>query len=246
MAAITNTVREELSGGVSDGDSGGDSVLPTRDEISSHHLLDETRLVGGLIERAVYTEDERRRTASIARRLVETSRGTGIASSGIDAFMREYGLSTEEGVILLCLAEALLRIPDAETADAFLAEKLAGGDWQRHLGHSDSLLVNASTWGLLLSGRVMKLKRRQGEDPLTAIKKLVARSGEVVVRGAVRQVVKLLGEQFVLGQDIATAVARSLPLQAKGYRISYDMLGEEAVSGQDADRYFTRYMAALD
>lgn len=226
-------------------EDGGQAL--SRAEISKHHLADETRLVGGLIERAIYTDDERRRTATIARRLVEVSRAAGgLSGGGIDAFMREYGLSTEEGVILLCLAEALLRIPDQETADAFLADKLAGGDWRRHLGASDSLFVNASTWGLLLSGRVMKLKQRVGPDPLEAIKRLVARSGEAVVRRAVRKAVVLLSEQFVMGRDLDSAVSRSKSFADRGYRLSYDMLGEEAVSSLDARRYFDRYTRALE
>ena len=244
MAALIDTMRKEALNRDEDPVAAFD--LPSRGEISSHHLKDETRLVGGLNERAVYTEDERRRTASVARRLVESSRGVGGKSSGgIDAFMREYGLSTDEGVILLCLAEALLRIPDQETADAFLADKLAGGDWQSHLGHSDSLFVNASTWGLLLSGRVMKLKQQIGEDPLAAISRLVTRSGEAVVRRAVRKAVELLSEQFVMGRDIEDAIERTKAFQSKGYRVSFDMLGEEAVSVCDAENYFARYVTAL-
>lgn len=221
--------------------------LPPRDEISRYHLSDETRLVGGLTERAIYTEDERRRTAAITRRLIEHSRGDGAASAGgIDAFMREYGLSTEEGVILLCLAEALLRIPDQDTADAFLADKLSGGDWRRHLGASDSMFVNASTWGLMLSGRVMQLKQRVGEDPPAAMARLVARSGEGVVRRAVRKAVALLSDQFVMGRDIAAAIARAKAFEGKGYRLTYDMLGEEAVSVGGAELYFARYMSAIE
>lgn len=220
---------------------------PPRDEISSHHLVDEMRLVGGLTERAIYTEDERRRTAAIARRLVENSRGAaGRSADGIDAFMREYDLTTEEGVILLCLAEALLRIPDTETADAFLADKLASGNWRSHLGQADSVFVNASTWGLLLSGRVMKLKQRVGDDPLASLSRLVARSGEGVVRRAVRKAVELLSDQFVMGRDIDGAIARAKAYQNKGYRISFDMLGEEAVSSRDAATYFDRYMTAVE
>ena len=131
--------------------SGATGELPSRDEIATHHLTDETRLVGGLIERAVFTDEERRRTAELARKLVEAVRASRANHGGIDAFMHEYGLSSEEGVILMCLAEALLRIPDAETADRFIAEKIAGGQWERHRGHSDSLLVNASTWGLMVA-----------------------------------------------------------------------------------------------
>ena len=109
-----------------------------RDEISDFHLRDEARLVGGLIERAVYTADERQRIATIAARLVDTARAGRTKHGGIDAFMHEYGLTSEEGVTLLCLAEALLRIPDADTADALIDERVGSGDWERHLGHSDS------------------------------------------------------------------------------------------------------------
>jgi len=148
--------------------------LPPRDEIAAHHLIDETRLLDRLLERAVFSEDERRRSADVARRLVHSARASQEKHAGVDAFMREYGLSSEEGVILMCIAEALLRIPDSETADELIAEKIAGGDWQRHLGHSDSLFVNASTWALLLTGRVVKLRSASGANPLDAIKRLVA------------------------------------------------------------------------
>ncbi len=225
--------------------SGADR-LPSMDEISSHHLIDETRLVGGLIERAVYSEDERRRTAEIARRLVQQARSDQTQHGGVDAFMQEYGLSSEEGVILMCLAEALLRIPDAQTADAFIAEKISGGNWQRHLGHSDNLLVNASTWGLMLTGRLVKLKAARSANPVDAVKRMVARSGEAVIRQAIRQAVKLLGEQFVMGRTIEDAIDRARGYEAQGYRISYDMLGEAARSEADAERYFQRYVNAID
>ena len=194
----------------------------------------------------MFTEDERRRVADIARRLVHASRANAHRHSGIDAFMHEYGLATDEGVILLCLAEALLRIPDAETANAFIADKISGGSWEKHIGHSDSLLVNASTWALLLSGRVVKLKDAQGANPWQALKRLIARSGEPTIRVAVRQAVKLLGDQFVLGPTIGAALARAEPLQEKGYRFSYDMLGEAARAEADAQRYYQRYVEAID
>ena len=227
------------------GVSAGEVLLPPRDEIAAHHLSDETRLVGGLVERAVFTDEERRRASDLARSLVEAARTAG-AHHGVDAFMREYGLSSEEGVILMCLAEALLRIPDAETADRFIAEKIAGGQWERHRGHSDSLLVNASTWGLMLTGRLVKLREARGANPWEALKRLAARSGEPVIRQAVRQAVKLLGDQFVLGRSIRDALARSAPFEARGFRFSYDMLGEAAKTEKDAERYFDRYMAAID
>ncbi len=193
--------------------------LPPRDEIAAHHLIDETRLLDRLLERAVFSEDERRRSADVARRLVHSARASHEKHAGVDAFMREYGLSSEEGVILMCIAEALLRIPDSETADELIAEKIAGGDWHRHLGHSDSLFVNASTWALMLTGRVVKLRSASGANPLDAIKRLVARSGEPVIRQAVRQAVKVLGDQFVLGRTIKEALVRAAAAtRHKGYR----------------------------
>jgi len=208
--------------------------------------MDERRLAGALIERAFFAEDERRRIADVARRLVHTARTNKANHTGIDAFMHEYGLATDEGVILMCLAEALLRIPDAETANAFIAEKVAGGAWDKHLGHSDSLFVNASTWGLMLTGRMVKLKDAKGANPFQAMKRLVARSGEPTIRMAVRHAVRLLGEQFVLGATIESALSRAHEFEKKGYRFSYDMLGEAARSERDAERYFQRYMAAID
>ena len=160
--------------------------------------------------------------------------------------MREYGLSSEEGVILMCLAEALLGIPDAETADRLISEKIAAGHWDRHLGHSDSLFVNASTWGLMLTGRIVRLRDAKGSDPLNAVKRLVARSGEPVIRQAVRHAVRILGDQFVLGRTIDEALERAEAFEARGYRFSYDMLGEAARTEKDAVRYFERYLAAID
>ncbi|MGE0052880.1 MAG: bifunctional proline dehydrogenase/L-glutamate gamma-semialdehyde dehydrogenase PutA [Hyphomicrobium sp.] len=223
-----------------------DRELPARDEIAAHHLIDEHRLVGALIERAVFTQDERRRAGEIARHLVHATRANAANHANIDAFMHEYGLGSEEGVILMCLAEALLRIPDSETADAFIADKISGGAWEKHRGASDSLFVNASTWGLMLTGRIMKMREAQGGNPIQSFKRLVARSGEPVIRQAVRQAVKLLGDQFVLGTTIQSALLRARPLEAKGWRFSFDMLGEAARTERDAERYFQRYMEAID
>jgi RHH-type proline utilization regulon transcriptional repressor/proline dehydrogenase/delta 1-pyrroline-5-carboxylate dehydrogenase len=219
--------------------------LPPRDEVAAYHLYDETRLVGGLVERAVYTEHERRRIAEVARRLVEAVRAGRQQDSGIDAFMHEYGLTSEEGVILMCLAEALLRIPDSDTADQLIAEKVGGGRWEQHLGHSDSVFVNASTWGLMLTGRIVKLGSARGASPASLLKRLVVRSGEPVIRQALRQAMKVMGNQFILGRTIQEALGGAQPLEAKGYRFSYDMLGEAARTAADAERYFERYMHAL-
>ena len=224
----------------------GNATLPPFDEIHAHHLIGEQPLVGSLIERAVFTQDERTRAVDLARRIVVGARANSAKLAGIDAFMKEYGLSSEEGVILMCLAESLLRIPDAQTADQLIAEKITDGHWDKHRGHSDNLWVNASTWGLILSGRVVKHRDAKWSNPVSSLKRLVARSGEPVIRQAVRQAVKLLGDQFVLGATIKEALSRAKPLEAQGYRLSYDMLGEAARTAKDAGRYYERYMAAIE
>jgi RHH-type proline utilization regulon transcriptional repressor/proline dehydrogenase/delta 1-pyrroline-5-carboxylate dehydrogenase len=217
-----------------------------RDEIAAYHLMDETRLVDRLMERAIFTADERARIAGRAAQLVRAARANRHKHGGIDAFMSEYGLSSDEGVILLCLAEALLRIPDRDTVDALIAEKVGSGDWMRHLGRSDSLFVNASTFGLMITGGVVRLGQDRGTGPAGVLKRLVSRSGEPVIRQALRQAMRVLGDSFVLGRTIEEALARAAPLEAKGYRFSYDMLGERARTAADAEKYFGRYMAAAD
>lgn len=220
--------------------------LPERDEIASYHLMDEMRLVGGLVERAIFTATESNRIADRAARLVAAVRANRHKHGGIDAFMHEYGLTSEEGIILMCLAEALLRIPDEGTADALIAEKIGGGRWEKHLGHSDSLFVNASTFGLMITGRVVKLGKAKGGGPAAVLKRLVSRSGEPFIRKALRQAMRVLGDNFVLGRTIQEALMRASPLEARGYRFSYDMLGERARTAGDADGYFTRYMNAIE
>ena len=221
--------------------------LPSRAEISQYHLPDEARLVGGLIERAIYTEDERRRTKELATRLVKGLRGNEAADTGVDAFMKEYGFSTEEGIILMCLAEALLRIPDSVTADALIADKIGSGRWEQHLGNSGSLFVNASTWGLLLTGRLVNLgKSNPSDSPSNLINKLVKGASEPVVRQALRHAMRMMGDQFVLGRTIQEALKRARGEAPKGYRFSYDMLGEAAMTMPDAERYYARYLGAIE
>ena len=181
--------------------------LPPRDEIAAHHLMDEQRLLDRLIERAVFSEDERRRSTDLARRLVHAARADRGKHAGVDAFMREYGLSSEEGVILMCLAEALLRIPDTETADALIAEKISGGHWEKHLRPFRQPVRQRLDLGAdadrAASSSSARGTRRQSID---ALKRLVARSGEPVIRQAVRQAVTMLGDQFVLGRTIREAL----------------------------------------
>lgn len=159
----------------------------------------------------------------------------------MESFLSEYGLSTREGVGLMCLAEALLRVPDATTIDELIADKLESSDWAAHLGQSSSPLVNASTWALMLTGRVLD----DGDQPTRSLAGLLKRVGEPVVRTAVGQAMKLLGRQFVLGQNIDQAVREARTLEKQGYTYSYDMLGEAAHTFDDADRYTKAYAEAI-
>ena len=221
-------------------------ALPSRDRISAAFLAPEAPLAGDLVRQAAFSADERLRIGAAATALVEAVRAGRGRHGGIDAFLNEYGLTSEEGVILMCLAEALLRIPDAETADQLIAEKIGGGQWERHIGHSDSLLVNASTWGLLLTGRVVRLGKSRDGGVIGLVKRIVGRTGEPVIRQAVRQAMRIMGDQFVLGRTIEEALERAGDLEAKGLRFSYDMLGEGARTGPDAARYLDRYRAAIE
>ncbi len=161
----------------------------------------------------------------------------------LDLFLSEYGLSTSEGVALMCLAEALMRIPDAATVDALIEDKIADSCWNVHLGASESALVNASTWGLLLTGKV--LKGHDGSKLSSILRKLVKRLGVPVIRSAVKRAMKVLGSQFVLGETIESALKRGTPLAAKGYTYSYDMLGEAALTSKDASTFFSAYKNAI-
>jgi len=219
---------------------------PLRAEVQRHYRLDEATCANALLSELELPEAQHRRIQDHARRLVEAVRGGRLGRGGVDAFMVEYELSSEEGVALMCLAEALLRIPDSETADRLIQDKLGSGDWDEHRGHSPSLFVNASTWGLMLTGRVIKFGRRKERNLSAILGRLVARTGEPFIRQAVRQAMNIMGRQFVLGHDIADALERAEEKAAKGYRYSYDMLGEGARTEADAQRYYASYAAAID
>ncbi|MGI9247112.1 MAG: bifunctional proline dehydrogenase/L-glutamate gamma-semialdehyde dehydrogenase PutA, partial [Steroidobacteraceae bacterium] len=180
-----------------------------------------------------------------ARRLVEAVRRAPASRSGLDAFLRQYDLSSQEGVILMCLAEALLRIPDDATADRLIADKLRAGDWASHLGDSQSLFVNASTWGLMLTGRIVRLDPNDVAQPAGAMSRVAGRIGEPVVRTAMRQAMRIMGHQFVMGRTIKEALDNSLSGTNRRYRYTFDMLGEAALTGADATRYFDAYRTAI-
>ena len=166
--------------------------------------------------------------------------------SGIDAFLHTYDLGSDEGIAMMCLAEALLRIPDAHTADELIADKLAGPDWSEKLGRSDSSFVNAATFSLLLTGKVLEGAQDRSDNWKAALGRAVGRLGEPVVRTAVREAMKILGRNFVFGRTIDEALQRAKPERAKGLSHSFDMLGEAAKTFEDAKRYAAAYTQALD
>ena len=176
------------------------------------------------------------------RKLVAALRAKG-AQGAVESLIQEYSLSSQEGVALMCLAEALLRIPDAATRDALIRDKIAPGDWSAHLGHSRSIFVNAATWGLLVTGRLTATHPETGLS--RALTRLIGRGGEPLIRAGVDIAMRMMGEQFVTGQTIAEALGNARGLEAEGFRHSYDMLGEAATTAADAARYYASYEAAI-
>ncbi|MBD3897677.1 bifunctional proline dehydrogenase/L-glutamate gamma-semialdehyde dehydrogenase PutA [Halomonas sp. ML-15] len=213
--------------------------------ISEHYIVDEDAFVEELVQRLSADKDDFRRIASKTAELVREVREMDTAVDSIDELLQQYSLDTHEGLMLMCLAEAMLRIPDKATADALIEDKLGPADWKSHLGQSESWFVNASTWGLLMTGRVINLDHPRDGKPANFINKLVNRMGEPVIRSAMYQAMKIMGKQFVLGRDIDEALKRSKPLFDKGYTYSYDMLGEAARTRRDAAKYFDDYARAI-
>jgi len=222
-----------------------------RAAITSAWTLEETTHVQALLALARqpapgWGQAEREAVRATAADLVRRVRARARDQGAIEAFMRQYDLGSEEGVLLMCVAEALLRIPDQDTADRLIRDKLGEADWKKHMGQSDSVLVNASTWGLMLTGRLVDLADETRRDAHGAFKRLVGRVGEPVIRLAVRQAMKIMGHQFVMGRSIGEALARSRKGGNAAYRYSFDMLGEAALTQADADRYLQAYGDAID
>jgi RHH-type proline utilization regulon transcriptional repressor/proline dehydrogenase/delta 1-pyrroline-5-carboxylate dehydrogenase len=213
-----------------------------RKVIRDAYLSDETKVVHGLIEQAALGADARTAISAVAAELVQKVRDNSDPTM-MESFLAEYGLSTREGVALMCLAEALLRVPDAETIDALIEDKVSAGRWGAHLGQSSSTLVNASTWALMLTGKVLGVPEEEGLA--NTLRGVVKRMGEPVVRTAVGQAMRELGRQFVLGRTIEEAVERAREDEVNGFTYSYDMLGEAARTEPDAKRYHLAYSDAI-
>ena len=217
---------------------------PLRVAVGDANHLGEDAAVAAILAAAEMPAEARDRIAATARRLVGEVRHERLGKGGLDAFLHEYALSSPEGVALMCLAEALLRIPDAETVDRLIRDKIVGADWERHLGHSGSLFVNASTWALMLTGRLLRADTAES-DLGHVLTRFAARSGEPVLRQAVTAAMRILAGQFVMGRTIEEALDRARNAERHGYRHSYDMLGEAAHSAADAARYRAAYEGAI-
>lgn len=216
-----------------------------RAAITAAWLKDETEHVHELLEQARLPATDQSKVQALATDLVSRVRARAQDQGAIEAFMRQYDLGSEEGVLLMCVAEALLRIPDQDTADKLIRDKLGDADWKKHMGESDSLLVNASTWGLMLTGRLVQINDLTRADVPGAFKRLIGRVGEPVIRLAVRQAMRIMGHQFVMGRTIDEALARSHKGDNASYRYSFDMLGEAALTMEDATRYLHDYRRAI-
>ncbi|MDE2335698.1 MAG: proline dehydrogenase family protein, partial [Alphaproteobacteria bacterium] len=214
--------------------------LPTlMTRMNDAYHLDENASVKEYLAGIRLGDDAGERIKGTARKLVETVRAKRKIFGGLDSFLQEFGLTTKEGVALMCLAEALLRIPDTGTADMLIRDKIGGADWNQHIGKGNDLFVNASTWALMLTGKVVS-------DVEAEASGLISRMGEPVIRKAMLHAMKIMGQQFVMGRTIEEGLERGAEAEKKGYRHSFDMLGEGARTMEDAERYFKNYEMAID
>ena len=213
-----------------------------RHAITSAYRRPETECLPPLVEAATVSGELKTKIAATARTLIQALRAKH-KGTGVEGLVQEYSLSSQEGVALMCLAEALLRIPDTATRDALIRDKIAEGDWKSHVGGGRSLFVNAATWGLVVTGRLTSTVNDR--SLAAALTRLIARCGEPVIRRGVDMAMRMMGEQFVTGETIDEALKRARPLEARGFRYSYDMLGEAATTAADAKRYLADYEKAI-
>lgn len=217
----------------------------TRAQIAALKHADEPAFVADLLATPTLTDADRAKVQEEAVTLVQACRERSDDAGTLDAFLQEFGLSNDEGIALMCLAEALLRVPDDETADRLIAEKIHSGDWGAHKGRSASRFVNASVWGLMLTGKIVRLDDEVTRDPGSWVRSLTSKLGEPVVRRSVLQAMKIMGSQYVLGRTISEAIRRGRESNRDGTRFSFDMLGEGARTDADAQRYHGAYADAI-
>jgi RHH-type proline utilization regulon transcriptional repressor/proline dehydrogenase/delta 1-pyrroline-5-carboxylate dehydrogenase len=226
-----------------------DYPAPRRDALraalAAAHRSDETRCVDELLRQADLPRDLIQRIDGRARALVSEAREHP-AGSGIEGFLVEYRLTSQEGTALMCLAESLLRVPDARTEEALIEDKLGSADWHKHLGHSESLFVNASTWAFMLSGRLLEAKTRPQGNLASTAARLAGRGSEPLIREAFTQAMRIIARQFIMGRTVEEGLARARGHLRRGYRLSFDMLGEAAHTQADAGAYLQRYRHAVE
>jgi RHH-type proline utilization regulon transcriptional repressor/proline dehydrogenase/delta 1-pyrroline-5-carboxylate dehydrogenase len=214
------------------------SYSSVRQQIVENYTLEENNYIEYLLSSIKINKVTETAITDLAAKLVQNVRNRHSDQKGILAFIRQYNLSTEEGVVLMCLAEALLRIPDAATADKLIKDKLRLSNWQQYLGESDSLFVNASTWGLMLSGKIIQIKPGIANNPGEYLNSLIRKTSEPIIRAALKEAMHIMGKQFVIAETIATAVLND-------GLYSFDMLGEAAITPKMADDYFNSYCNAI-
>ena len=226
-----------------------ESILPQsvlRAAITAAYRRPEQEVVPMLLEQARLPAAQAEATNKLAAGIAEKLRNQKSASGRagiVQGLLQEFSLSSQEGVALMCLAEALLRIPDKGTRDALIRDKISTGNWQPHLGNSPSLFVNAATWGLLLTGKLVSTHNESGLT--SSLSRIIGKSGEPMIRKGVDMAMRLMGEQFVTGETIAEALANASKFESKGFRYSYDMLGEAALTEHDAQKYLASYEQAI-
>jgi RHH-type proline utilization regulon transcriptional repressor/proline dehydrogenase/delta 1-pyrroline-5-carboxylate dehydrogenase len=221
------------------------SASPLRQAIRDYHRIDEDKAIDFILPEAEINMRARSRAWDRARQLVLRIRKQQEGHGGVDALLSEYSLSSSEGVVLMCLAEALLRVPDKATQDSLIRDKLSKGQWAPHLGNSESMFVNASSWGLLLTGNMVNYADQRKSEQFNLLKKTMGRMGEPVIRKAMNIAMKVMGRQFVMGESIEAALKRACEKEKLGYAYSYDMLGEGARTTEDAKRYYQSYEDAI-
>ncbi|WP_367106028.1 bifunctional proline dehydrogenase/L-glutamate gamma-semialdehyde dehydrogenase PutA [uncultured Psychrobacter sp.] len=211
--------------------------------ISPLYSADEERWLTKLLPLAKPTDEERTAASEQTRKLVEYVRSDNKAVKMVDSLLLEYSLDTQEGVLLMSLAEALIRVPDSYTADALIRDKMSVADWKKHLKDDNGFIVNASTWGMMMTGRVVSI-----DNSTTAsgfLDRMTKKMGEPMIRAAMQKAMRIMGHQFVLGETIEDANKNSQPYRNKGYTYSFDMLGEAAITNRDAEKYFNDYLHAI-
>lgn len=218
---------------------------PLRQKIRSFHRVDESTAIDHILPIADVSTVLKSKAWERARNMVLNIREASKTHGGVDALLNEFSLSTAEGVVLMCLAEALLRVPDKDTQDRLIRDKLSQGQWAPHLGNSDSLFVNASAWGLMFTGNVVSYTDQKMQSQISLLKKTMGRLGEPVIRKAMNIAMRVMGKQFVMGESIEDTCKRAVEKEQQGYVYSYDMLGEGARTQHDADRYFHSYEHAV-